>query len=104
MNLSQEEWKSRAGEAENAVIIDVRTPEEWQEGIVAGARMLNIFDASKFMEEVNAMDRQAEYFLYCRSGARSGQACQILNSQGIEKAFNLEGGMLAWEGELSQPE
>jgi predicted sulfurtransferase len=39
----------------------------------------------------------------CRSGARSGKACELLNEIGIDNAFNLSGGMLAWEGDVVQP-
>jgi rhodanese-related sulfurtransferase len=41
--------------------------------------------------------------MYCRSGARSGKACELLNEIGIDNAFNLTGGMLAWEGDVVNP-
>ncbi len=104
MNLSQAEWKQKHQASDKAIIIDVRTPEEWEEGVVAGAKLLNIFEASEFMTAVAEMDKTNEYFVYCRSGARSGQACQILKSQGISSAYNLTGGILEWEGQLTQPD
>ncbi len=100
MNLSQEEWRERLASSENATIIDVRTPEEWEEGIIPGAKKLNIFNAPVFMAELDTLDRSQEYFVYCRSGNRSGQACQIMASKGIEKAYNLLGGVMEWESDL----
>ena len=99
-NLSQVEWRKRLAASADAVIIDVRTPEEWEEGIVPGAKKLNIFNAPLFMAEVDTLDRNKEYFIYCRSGGRSGQACQLLNSKGFEKTYNLAGGMMEWDGDL----
>jgi rhodanese-related sulfurtransferase len=99
-NLSQAEWRKRLSESTDAVIIDVRTPEEWEEGIVPGAKKLNIFNAPVFMAEIETMERDKEYFMYCRSGGRSGQAGQIMASKGFDKVYNLNGGMMEWEGEL----
>jgi rhodanese-related sulfurtransferase len=99
-NLSQEEWRERLAASADAMIIDVRTPEEWEEGIVPGAKKLNIFNAPLFMAEVDTLDRNKDYFVYCRSGGRSAQACQLLNSKGIAKTYNLQGGMMEWDGEL----
>lgn len=98
--LTQEKWRNRLEASTDAVIIDVRTPEEWEEGIIPGAKKLNIFNAPLFIAELDTMDRNKEYFMYCLSGGRSGQACQILHSKGFDKVYNLEGGMMEWDGEL----
>ena len=100
MDLSQKEWKERLEASDDALIIDVRTPEEWEEGIIKEAKKLNIFNAPVFMAELDTMNRNKEYFVYCRSGNRSGQACQIMASKGFDKAYNLLGGVMEWEGEL----
>ena len=98
-NLSQEAWRAKLEASDDAVIIDVRTAEEWEEGIIAGAKKLDIFNATLFMAEVDTMSRDKAYFMYCRSGGRSGQACQILASKGFDKVYNLMGGMMEWDGE-----
>ena len=100
MNLTQEEWLERLTQSQDPVIIDVRSPEEWEEGIISGAKKLNIFNAPVFLAELDTLDRSKEYFMYCRSGNRSGQACQIMASKGFEKAYNLMGGVMEWKGEL----
>ena len=99
-DLTQDEWRKKLNEAENPVIIDVRTPKEWEEGIVEDAVLINIMETDHFMEEVDKMDKDLSYFIYCRSGNRSGQACQYMDSKGFTKTYNLVGGMLEWKGEL----
>jgi len=97
-NLNEQEWLMGYTADENAIIIDVRTPQEWNEGVIENAMLLNIFEAEAFMEKVATLDKSKNYYVYCRSGARSGQACQILNNNGIKKAHNLMGGIMSWTG------
>ncbi len=99
-DLSQELWKKQLQTDENAVIIDVRAETELEEGYIPDARNINLYDAGNFMEEINALDKSKNYYVYCRSGARSAQACAIMNSVGIENAYNLKGGFLEWDGEI----
>ncbi len=102
-NLSEQEWLMGYTADENAVIIDVRTPQEWNEGVIENAMLLNIFEAETFMEKVATLDKSKNYYVYCRSGARSGQACQILNNNGIKKVHNLMGGIMSWTGAVVVP-
>lgn len=93
-NLSAEEFKNRIELDEDAVIIDVRTPEEEVEGKIEGDIKLNIMD-SDFPAKVQELDKNKNYYLYCRSGARSFSAGQYMEQFGL-KAFNLSGGIQAW--------
>jgi rhodanese-related sulfurtransferase len=52
------------------------------------------------MDGMETLDKSQTYFVYCRSGARSAQACQIFKQQGIADCYNLLGGILEWEGEI----
>ncbi len=81
---------------EEAVLLDVRTPEEYEAGHIEGAQLININDPS-FVEKVAALDPGKTYYINCRSGARSGRACQYMASKGFAKTINLSGGILAWE-------
>jgi len=99
-DLTQEEWIKRLNEAENQVVLDVRTPNEWEEGVIENAVLLDIMDTEHFMEKVSEMDTEKPYFIYCRSGNRSGQACRYMDSKGFINTYNLLGGMLEWDGEL----
>ncbi|WP_425237945.1 rhodanese-like domain-containing protein [Ulvibacterium sp.] len=102
MDLSQEEWEEQLENDDNAFILDVRTPEEVEEGYIPNAVNIDIYLGQEFVDELEKLDKEKNYYVYCRSGNRSRQACAILNSIGIENAYNLEGGILEWEGDLTE--
>ena len=99
MNLSQEEWKKKFESDKDSFLLDVRTPEEYEEGHIPQATLLNILQAENFIEGIQSLDASKNYYVYCRSGARSAQACQLMNQSGIETTYNLLGGFVEWEGE-----
>lgn len=99
-DLSQEEWAEQLENDDNAVILDVRTDAEVDEGIIPNAIHIDIYKGQAFVNEVDALDKNKNYYVYCRSGNRSGQACQIMEELGFENAYNLEGGILEWTGDL----
>ena len=65
-----------------AAIIDVRTPEEWATGHLEGAVRIGIADAD-FAQQLEALDKSADYYIYCRSGNRAGQAIDYMQSAGF---------------------
>lgn len=101
-DLSQDEWAEQLQNDDSAVILDVRTALEMEEGYIPGAINLDIFMGQDFLEELHKLDKSKNYYVYCRSGNRSAQACAIMNSIGIENAYNLAGGIMGWEGELEE--
>ncbi|APQ16438.1 rhodanese-like domain-containing protein [Maribacter hydrothermalis] len=100
-DLSQQDWEEQLEKDSNAVILDVRTEEEVEEGIIPNSINLDIYKGTEFVEELKKLDKSKNYYVYCRSGNRSGQACEIMNSLGIDNAFNLQGGFMNWEGETA---
>lgn len=102
MDLTQQEWTAQQAENKESIILDVRTPEEYSEGHLIEATLLDIRNPQGFMDGVAELDVSKTYYVYCRSGARSAQACQILKSQGVSSCFNLLGGILEWEGETTR--
>jgi rhodanese-related sulfurtransferase len=103
MNLTQEDWISRLKADSNAVILDVRTEDECNDGIIENAITVDIHQGQAFINAIEQLDKTKNYYVYCRSGARSGKACELLNEIGINNAYNLTGGMLAWEGDVVNP-
>lgn len=99
-DLSQETWKEQLANDNNAVILDVRTDTEIEEGIIPNAIHIDIYKGQEFIDEVEKLDKSKNYYVYCRSGNRSGQACQIMEELGFDKTFNLSGGMLQWTGDV----
>jgi rhodanese-related sulfurtransferase len=100
MNLQQEVWINQLENDENAVILDVRTEDECNEGIIPQAVNIDIYKGQGFIYLIEELDKTKNYYVYCRSGARSAQACSIMNQLGFEKTFNLLGGMMEWNGEV----
>ena len=92
-NLTQEEWTEQLSKDDNAVVLDVRTPEEVEQGYIPGAQNIDIYLGQEFMDELGKLDKSKNYYVYCRSGNRSGQACALMNSIGISNAYNLMGGI-----------
>ena len=98
--LDPKEYQAEFATKDNAVLLDVRTPEEYEEGHIEGAKLININDPS-FIAEVDKLDKDKTYYINCRSGARSGRACQYMASKGFGELINLRGGIIAWgENEL----
>lgn len=85
----------KARETAGAVLLDVRTKEEYKAGHVPGA--INIpLDSLPDAE----LDKSNTFYVYCLSGARSGQACSYLKGQGFEAA-NI-GGIASYHGDLER--
>lgn len=101
-DLSQEEWSEQLKQDENAFILDVRTPEEVEDGYIPEATNIDIYLGQGFLDELEKLDKSKNYYVYCRSGNRSGQACALMNNAGFENAYNLEGGFMNWEGEVAE--
>ncbi|MCK5440628.1 MAG: rhodanese-like domain-containing protein [Maribacter sp.] len=101
-DLSQEEWEDQLNADDNAFILDVRTPEEVEEGYIPNASNIDIYLGQDFLTELEKLDKSKNYYVYCRSGNRSRQACAIMNGIGFDNAYNLEGGILEWEGEITE--
>ncbi len=102
-DITEKQWNELIANDTNAVIVDVRTPAEWNEGIIENAQLINIMQPHSFMDAIDKLDKSKNYYVYCRSGGRSAQACQVMNSIGIENTFNLLGGMMEWQGKTSTP-
>lgn len=99
-DITVEEWKSLIATDNNAVILDVRTQDEVDEGALKNAHHIDIYLGQGFIEEVKKLDTAKNYYIYCRSGNRSGQACAIMGQLGFENTYNMLGGYTAWAEEL----
>src|ERR1017187_4769634 len=93
-NLSVEEFARMADDKRN-VILDVRTPEEFQAGHIPGAVNLDV-SAADFQAKAALLDRSKIYLVHCASGGRSVRACEKLNHLDFPNLYNLPGGFKAW--------
>lgn len=101
-DLSQDAWAEQLKNDDNAFILDVRTEEEVADGYIPNAKNINIFKGQAFVYELEALDKTKNYYVYCKAGGRSGQACVIMNQMGFENTYNLAGGFSQWRGERTE--
>jgi rhodanese-related sulfurtransferase len=94
-DLDPKEFLAAFKDSENAVLLDVRTAAEIEDIAIDGHVAIDI-QKPDFIEKIGALDKNKTYFVYCRSGNRSGQACKYMATQGFGALYNLKGGMLAW--------
>jgi len=87
-------------DAENQtfIIIDIRTPEEYTNGHIENAINLDYYSKT-FRDELNKLDKNKTYLIYCRSGHRSGMALGIMNELGFREVYNMLGGITQWKAE-----
>lgn len=88
------DWQSKV-----AVILDVRTPGEYAEGHIPGAKLIPLDQLSSRLEEV---PREGKVYIICRSGNRSAQALNLLQNKGFTNVYNVLHGMNAWRGPVEK--
>ena len=91
-SISPESLQARMHEV---LLVDVRGPGETARGIIKGAKLVPLHLVPMNVHEFKT---DKDVVVYCHSGARSAQACQFLAGQGVDKLFNLEGGVMYWAG------
>ncbi len=95
-NITVEQLKARMDAGEKINLIDVREPHENAEFNIGGTLLPLGQIATMQVDSIEDL-KDEEVVVYCRSGNRSGQACQVLSMLGFKNLKNLTGGMLAWQ-------
>ena len=103
-DLRQQDWIKQLDEDNNSVVLDVRTQDEVNEGIIPNALHIDIFKGQGFIDEVQELDKNKNYYVYCKAGSRSAQACAVMNQLGFDNTYNLVGGFSEWQGETAHQE
>lgn len=88
----------RASLSDDVKILDVRTPQEFAEGHIAGAVNVDV-SSPDFAQQVSELDPEGTYAVYCRSGNRSRTAMAAMQDAGLSDVFGLEGGIGALDPE-----
>lgn len=95
--LSPNEFQEKyQNETNDFLILDVRTDEEVAEGKVPGAVQMDFY-SDEFESKLNALNKETTYYVYCRSGNRSGKAIAKMKAMGIQNVYDMDGGMMAWK-------
>jgi rhodanese-related sulfurtransferase len=94
IDLSVTEFSSKITEP-GVVTLDVRTPGEFMTGHIQGAQNID-FESGSFESQIETLDKNGTYAVYCRSGNRSGQAVKVMQDAGFKNIYNLNGGVIDW--------
>jgi rhodanese-related sulfurtransferase len=79
----------------DVIVLDIRTPEEYAAGIIEGAVNIDFYEAD-FASQLDSLDKDAHYVVYCRSDNRSGQAMGIFADLGFSEVTEVDGGIVEW--------
>ncbi|WP_310551099.1 rhodanese-like domain-containing protein [Paenibacillus glufosinatiresistens] len=94
--ISPQDVARQLNEGKALHVLDVREPAEWVEGHVEGAKHIPL---SQLVERHHELDPNQEVIIMCRSGNRSGLACELLHEKGY-KVVNMTGGLNDWTSKL----
>ncbi len=97
-NISTTQFQEMVKMKDNAIILDVRTPQEVASGAIKGNVALDYYGKS-FTSELDKLDKDAPIFIYCAVGGRSGDAMRKMQKMGFKEVYNLSGGIRAWISE-----
>lgn len=93
--ISQEEFaKILINEVQ---LLDVRTPEEYQQGFIEGAILINFFDSNFATQVSSTFNKNKPLYIYCAAGGRSNKAATKLGLEGFHIIYDLEGGYNSWK-------
>ena len=84
-----------AEQPDGLVVLDIRTPEEFNEARLADAIMVDYY-APDFADQLDRLDKDVPYVLYCRTGNRSSDAVKTMKSLGFTEVYEIDGGIVNW--------
>lgn len=93
--LTAQQFSDKIQQTPGAMVIDVRTPEEFAKGHLPNAVNLDIRNDG-FEAAVNKLDTGKSVFVYCLSGGRSAAAARKMRASGLHHVYELEGGIMQW--------
>jgi len=97
-NIDSKEALNLIENDRDILIIDVRTPREFNAGHIKGAKNINIAD-SDFQSQIDELERDSTYLVYCRTGNRSGKAIKLMKQLDFKSIYHLQHGITEWVGE-----
>ena len=98
-NMKAVETAKILKENPDAVVLDIRTPAEFNEGHIPNAVNID-YKADSFESELGKLDRDATYVMHCRSGRRSANSFETFKKLGFKNIIHMDDGILGWEEEL----
>ena len=83
---------------DNFVVLDIRTPAEFEAGHLPNSIMIDFYSNS-FADELKQLDKTKTYLIYCRSGNRSGRSMELIRKLKFHKVYHMDSGIIGWESE-----
>ena len=99
MDLEQVKWNDDLENESDPIILDVRTPEEFETSRIPKSINIDFYNPEIFMQEIGKLDKDRSYYIYCRTGVRSANSCHLMKELGFTITYNLIGGIVDWNGE-----
>lgn len=93
-NIEQDEFAKL--NTEQIQLLDVRTPEEVDQGIIKGAIAVNFYDENFAKKAASKFDKEKPLYIYCAAGGRSSKAASQIVLEGFNTVYNLRGGYGEW--------
>jgi rhodanese-related sulfurtransferase len=101
INLNAIEFSKKISEDKSAIAIDVRTPDEFNDGHIPGSILIDIYNPN-FQNKIMELEKNKTYYIYCRSGSRSYHAGNYMRQSGFSNVYHLEEGILTWTDKLEK--
>lgn len=98
--LNQQAFEKKM-QQDNVVLLDVRTPEEYQAGHIKNAVLLD-YNGGVFDSAFQNLNKEKIYLIYCRSGKRSDGAASKMKTAGFKKIYQLKNGFIGWKGDIEK--
>ncbi|CAL2082875.1 rhodanese-like domain-containing protein [Tenacibaculum sp. 190524A02b] len=95
-NITVTDLKTLLSNGDNIQLVDVRTPKEWEGGIIQNAEKIDVTATDFEARVLHTLNKEKPVYLYCRSGGRSLIAAETLVKNGF-KVYNVEGGYTEWK-------
>jgi rhodanese-related sulfurtransferase len=95
-NVTPDQAEKLLKEKKEIVVLDVRTPEEFKDGHIAGAKNVD-FQGDDFKKQVAALDKSKTYLVHCAAGGRSSRALKVLEADKFEHVYHLNDGFNGWK-------
>jgi len=94
--LDPQNFEKKLKESKEPILVDVRTPNEYAQGHLANAVLIDIY-SDDFKSRVAKLDKSKPVFVYCKAGSRSHSAVGIFQDLGFKEIYDLSGGINAWQ-------
>ncbi len=96
-SISPQEVKKQLDEGATITLFDVRRPDEMTRGVITSEALNYNFSDSDFKDNVDQLDKDKTYYVYCHSGGRSSKTVQMMKEMGFTNVYNIDGGITKWQ-------